>query len=260
MEAANRIIMLSEPAPVSMANSWYQFGTPDHFWVRHRNTVFDRHFGNLVRQAAVIGEVGCGHGLILSHIAQAYGKAIDGLELNLTALKLCPPLPGNLYVYDIFSKQTTMTDKYDLLVMLDVLEHIEAEIEFLQAVRDHLKPGGWLIIGVPMRQHLYSPYDEADGHYRRYSSHYLRAVVRNAGLQIEQVVEWGHIYIPILMVRQLLLRGKSGADAIKQGFAASTTTNRLLSFLKYLDFIPTFGLTGSASFLLAQRDKKVTVS
>lgn len=253
MEVTNQIITISNPASVSMADSWYQYGTDDHFWVRHRNIVFDRHFGSLIRSVEQIGEVGCGHGLLLSHIAKAYNQAADGFELNLNALKLCPPVPGNLYVYDIFVRHPEFTNKYDVLILMDVLEHIEDEEGFLKAVQDHLKPGGFLIIGVPMRQHLYSAYDKADGHYRRYSSRYLRSTVKSSGFQIRKVVEWGHSYIPILMLRKWMLRNSSGSEAIQQGFAISPTLNQVLSQLKYLDYFPTFGITGASSILLAQK-------
>src|SRR5512147_2270341 len=128
MESANPIITLSEPLSVSMADAWYQYGTSDHFWTRHRNAVLDRHFGRLIRSSGAVGDVGCGHGLMLSHLASAYGKAVDGFELNLTALKLCPQIPGNLYLYDILSRNPQLVGNYDLLTLMDVLEHIEQEV------------------------------------------------------------------------------------------------------------------------------------
>jgi 2-polyprenyl-3-methyl-5-hydroxy-6-metoxy-1,4-benzoquinol methylase len=249
----NPIIQLDQPAVVSMADSWFEHGTPDHFWVKHRNAVFDRHFKTIVRSAAQVGEVGCGSGLILSHLANTYQKAADGFELNLHALKLCPKLPGNLYIYDIFQRHPDLVDRYDLLMMMDVLEHIEDEVSFLQAVQDHLKPGGFLILGVPMRQHLYSTYDKADGHFRRYSAKYLQSVVEKAGLSVQKTVQWGHAYLPVLLLRQQMLKNVSGDAAIKQGFAISPIGNQVMSLLRYFDVVPTFGMTGASSLLLARK-------
>jgi cyclopropane fatty-acyl-phospholipid synthase-like methyltransferase len=254
MNVANQIIQLNEPAPVSMADSWFEHGTPDHFWVRHRNAVLDRHFKKIIRSAEQIGEVGCGSGLILHHLNQAYQKAADGFELNLTALNHCPKLPGDLYIYDILRRHPKLTERYEVLLMMDVLEHIENETEFLEAVGDHLKPDGHLIIGVPMRQHLYSAYDAAAGHYRRYSTQHLKSVVQASGFTVKEVVQWGHVYIPLLMVRKMILKNISGEAAIKQGFATSPLMNQLLSLLRYLDFvIPNIGITGTSAFLLAQK-------
>jgi len=254
MNSANQIIQLNEPAPVSMADSWFEHGTPDHFWVRHRNAVLDRHFKKIILGAEHVGEIGCGSGLVLHHLDKAYHKAADGFELNLTALKLCPKLPGNLYIYDILKRHPTLTERYNTLLMMDVLEHIENEVEFLEAVKDHMQPGGHLIIGVPMRQHLYSAYDAADGHYRRYETKHLKSVVQAAGFTVKEVVQWGHAYIPLLMIRKMMLKNVSGEAAIKQGFAVSPIMNQTLSLLRYLDvIIPNFGITGASAFLLAQK-------
>jgi 2-polyprenyl-3-methyl-5-hydroxy-6-metoxy-1,4-benzoquinol methylase len=254
MNIANQIIQLNEPAPVSMADSWFEYSTPDHFWVHHRNIVLDRHFKKIIRGADQIGEVGCGNGLVLHHLNQAYQKAADGFELNLNALNLCPKLPGDLYIYNILQRHPKLTDRYQVLLMMDVLEHIENETEFLEAVRDHLKPGGHLIIGVPMRQHLYSDYDSVAGHYRRYSTRHLKSVVQASGFVVKEVVQWGHVYIPLVMVRKIMLKNVSGEEAIQKGFATSPIMNQMLSLLRHLDFvIPTLGATGTSAFLLAQK-------
>jgi SAM-dependent methyltransferase len=249
----NSIIQLNPPAAVSMADAWFEHGVADHFWVKHRNAVFDRHFKTIVRSAVQVGEVGCGNGLILAHLAQVYQKAVDGFELNLQALARCPKLPGNLYIYDVFQRHPDLVDRYDLMMMMDVLEHIEDEVSFLQAVADHLKPGGYLIIGVPMRPHLYSRYDYVVGHVRRYSPQRLRSVAERAGFVVRQTVQWGHAYIPILMLRQQLVQGRSGDDVVRQGFAISPWGNRLMSLWQYCDRLPTFGLTGASSLVLLQK-------
>ena len=253
MNNNNRIIHLNTPCSVSMADDWYDYGTMDHFWVRHRNAVFDRHFGDIIRASQFIGEIGCGNGLMLSYIASQYKKAADGFELNLSALDLCPTIPGTLYVYDILSKNPHLVEKYDLIMLIDVIEHIEDETPFLLAAREHLKPGGLLIIGVPMRQHLFSAYDVAAGHYRRYSTRNLKSLVQNSGFEVKKIVQWGHLYIPLLMLRKYMLAGAKEEDVIRKGFGSSSIINTCLSPLRYLDFIPTFGITGTSSFLLAQK-------
>ncbi|MBE9029879.1 class I SAM-dependent methyltransferase [filamentous cyanobacterium LEGE 11480] len=250
---SNDITYLNEPAPVSMADAWFDYGTNDHFWVKHRNAVFDRHFQSIVKRAEKIGEIGCGCGFVLSHLQQQYRRPVDGFELNLHALELCPKLEGNLYVYDIFQRHPDLVAQYDLLLMMDVLEHIEDEAAFLAATYDHLKPGGYLIIAVPTRQHLYSAYDVAAGHHRRYSDRRLRAVTAAAGLTVHKTVHWGHCYLPILMLRQLLIKDVSEDEAIKQGFAVSSIMNWCMSQLRWLDLLPTFGITGTAGLIVAQK-------
>ena len=258
MKDLNEINFLNEPLPVSMADEWFIHGTSNHFWVRHRNELIEKKFGILISKSNEVGEIGCGSGLVLSYLSRNLRRKIDGFELNLNALRLCPKIDGSLYIYDILQRQASYLEKYDLLMMMDVLEHIENEQEFLYAVRDHITPQGYLIIGVPMRQHLYSAYDRADGHYRRYSQPYLKSVVESSGFDIIDVVQWGHAYLPLLLLRKVILGSRvTGDQAVKQGFAISPIMNKLLGFLKYLDHVPFLNITGSSSMILAQKKSDI---
>jgi SAM-dependent methyltransferase len=59
-------------------------------------------------------------------------------------------------------------DRFDTVLYIDVLEHIEDDRAELAHVVKHLDPGGTLIILAPAHQFLFSPFDAAIGHFRRY--------------------------------------------------------------------------------------------
>ena len=61
------------------------------------------------------------------------------------------------------------TDKFDCIIYIDVLEHIENDQEEFSIAYNRLKQGGYLLILCPAHQFLYSPFDKAIGHYRRYT-------------------------------------------------------------------------------------------
>ena len=63
---------------------------------------------------------------------------------------------------------------FDCVLYVDVLEHIEDGNRELQCAADHLAPDGHLVVLCPAHQWLFSPFDEAIGHYRRYSRRTLR--------------------------------------------------------------------------------------
>lgn len=65
---------------------------------------------------------------------------------------------------------------YDTIIYIDVLEHIEDDRVELEKAVCHLAPGGNLVILVPAWNFLYSPFDKAIGHFRRYDKASLRAV------------------------------------------------------------------------------------
>jgi len=66
-------------------------------------------------------------------------------------------------------------EKFDTILYIDVLEHIEHDKEELEKACSHLREGGHLIVLSPAFQSLYSPFDKAIGHFRRYSKKTLRA-------------------------------------------------------------------------------------
>jgi SAM-dependent methyltransferase len=76
------------------------------------------------------------------------------------------------------------TDKYDLILMLDVLEHLDDDAQALLKLDLRLKPGGWLLITVPAYQFLWSEHDDINHHKRRYVLKGLKQVVSQAGYSI----------------------------------------------------------------------------
>jgi 2-polyprenyl-3-methyl-5-hydroxy-6-metoxy-1,4-benzoquinol methylase len=68
----------------------------------------------------------------------------------------------------------------DTIIYIDVLEHIEEHDDELRRASKHLRPGGHLIVLAPAYQALYSSFDTAVGHCRRYNRRSLTAVVPSA--------------------------------------------------------------------------------
>jgi SAM-dependent methyltransferase len=73
---------------------------------------------------------------------------------------------------------------FDTIVMINVLEHIEHDLEAVRMVHQSLAPGGTYIVFVPALQWLYSPFDKAVGHYRRYEKTQLAEVFRMGGFAV----------------------------------------------------------------------------
>ena len=71
--------------------------------------------------------------------------------------------------------------EFDTIVLLDVLEHVEDDIDFLRSLRRALRPDGTLVVKVPSGDCLYGTMDGAIGHYRRYSKKTLRSSLHSAG-------------------------------------------------------------------------------
>jgi SAM-dependent methyltransferase len=66
------------------------------------------------------------------------------------------------------------TEKFDAILYIDVLEHIEHDREELERAARHLSPNGTIIVLSPAHQFFFSPFDQALGHFRRYRARQLR--------------------------------------------------------------------------------------
>jgi hypothetical protein len=67
--------------------------------------------------------------------------------------------------------------RFDSILYMDVLEHIEDDAEEAKRAAARLTPSGNLIVLAPAHQWLYNPFDKAIGHYRRYDKASLKAVI-----------------------------------------------------------------------------------
>jgi SAM-dependent methyltransferase len=235
-----KIEYLSRPAEVSMADSWFDVATLDHFWVRRRFQVVRKLCDSLIRSSREPAEIGCGHGLLQRQVEDTYQQQVAGFDLNDYALQLNVSRRSPIYCYDIFQKAESLHERFDLIFLFDILEHITEEDPFLQAVLFHLAPGGSLVMNVPAGQWAFSPYDEAAGHVRRYSIEMMRQTAARNDLLVERWSYWGLPLVPTLMVRKLWLMGqRDQSKIILSGFdSRSTAINSAMETFAQMEIIP----------------------
>lgn len=102
--------------------------------------------------------------------ARFYSKLI---EQNLKIQSTCGT------VADIDSQT-----KFDAIVSVNVLEHIENHSDELKRYHEHLRPGGHLCLFVPACPSIYAPIDKTFGHYRRYKRRELHQLLVGAAFQV----------------------------------------------------------------------------
>jgi SAM-dependent methyltransferase len=230
------VAYLSASAPVNMGDWWFDIATSDHFWIRRRFEVMKRLADSVVRKSRSIAEVGCGNGLLQRDVEDYYGIPVAGFELNGIALQKNVSRLSPLYCYNIHQRNPEFRHHFDLLMLFDVLEHIDDENGFLQAVKFHLAQSGSLLINVPAHQFFYSDYDRAAGHIRRYSASQLEGVAKRNGFKVHAFTYWGLPLVPLLLLRKAM-RMQSGNG--KAGFdMRSNMMNILLGFLARAELVP----------------------
>jgi glycosyltransferase involved in cell wall biosynthesis len=84
----------------------------------------------------------------------------------------------------------------DSVICLNVLEHIEDDFTGLRNIYSALKPGGRAIVLVPHDQSIFGTLDEVLGHYRRYSHEELARKMREAGFQVERIIDFNRVSRP----------------------------------------------------------------
>jgi SAM-dependent methyltransferase len=244
-----RIEYLSSPEAVSMGDDWYEFASLDHFWMRRRFEVLEK-LAEPDRQAKW-AEVGCGNGVVQLQMHQRYGLALDGIDLNETALKKSVAVSGRLLCYNVFDRVETLRQAYDRVILFDVIEHLNDDKAFVQAACHLVRPGGHLIVNVPAFMHFFSPYDVAAGHARRYNIARLEQTTNRCGLKTLAWSYWGAPLVPLLWARKAMYRIRKPANIIEQGFSVrNQTLNQLLLQLSRCERIPQrwYGTSLMASF------------
>jgi 2-polyprenyl-3-methyl-5-hydroxy-6-metoxy-1,4-benzoquinol methylase len=117
--------------------------------------------------------------------------------------------------------------QYDLVLMLDVLEHVEDDLATLrEAASDLLKPGGWMLLSVPASQALFSRHDGLLGHKRRYAPARLRALVKDAQLAL---IDQGELFASLLLPRALAKLGEVALG--RHRFRASPEPSHIDTYL-----------------------------
>jgi 2-polyprenyl-3-methyl-5-hydroxy-6-metoxy-1,4-benzoquinol methylase len=95
--------------------------------------------------------------------------------------------------------------QFDTVIYIDVLEHIKEDQTELERAAAHLKPRGHVIVLSPAHDWLFTPFDEAIGHFRRYNRSMLRDISPST-LQIEQLHYLDSIGLAAALANRLFLR------------------------------------------------------
>jgi SAM-dependent methyltransferase len=142
-----------------------------HWWFRARRHIV----WSLVRRYAAGGasrqlrvcELGCGTGGNLAAIAGEH--EVTGVECSPAALKYARQSLGDRARFGSLPNKVDLPPQsFDVVLMTDVLEHIEADAASAITAISLARPGGIVIATVPAYQWLYSPRDAHHHHFRRY--------------------------------------------------------------------------------------------
>jgi SAM-dependent methyltransferase len=163
-------------------------------------------------------EVGAGSGNFTSLLADAEIEHLISFEPSENMFQLLTERVegyGHIEAVNGFFNRESgeYQSRYDAVTYINVLEHIERDLDELQFVREALKPGGSVCIFVPALSWLYSELDKEVGHYRRYHKKQLVSLVKSAGFEIARVKYFDMLGIlPWYIVFVLMKQKISGSN------------------------------------------------
>lgn len=226
-------------------------GWSDDLTALHESAAGDRHVIDLasrrdamtqVSQAlpsgrGVIMEIGCSSGFLIKDLANAFPQAVViGADVVKEPLyKLAKALPGvPLIRFDLL--QCPLPEAcVDVLVMLNVLEHIEDDASALKNAFKLLKPGGSLIIEVPAGQYLYDSYDAQLHHFRRYAASELRLKLEAVGFVVSRRSHLGFILFPFFAAVKLINKMRKKSQIVVHKQAARTSSSAFVAYAMNLE-------------------------
>jgi len=182
-------------------------------------------------------EIGAGSG-DFSKALTAYvreGDIIEFSEESVTQLKKefandkVNILYGDFLAYPF-------TNKYSLIVMFEVLEHIRNDVEFVNKLHSLLKDNGILILSVPSKMKNWDITDEIAGHYRRYEKKDLIKIFQDNNFKIVHFLSYGFPWLHMTSFLRNLLFKTNSKKLRKNSDKESLSRKSGLEYLSYFKF------------------------
>lgn len=167
----------------------------EHWWYVARTKMLRHEIQKIgLPPQAKILDYGAGTGANLNILAQ-FGN-VDAFEPSPRAREL-----GSRSGFNFFSDVKALEPgSYDLISLLDVLEHIDDDQKALLAIRALLKENGRLLITVPAFPILWSSNDEIAEHRRRYRRRELMSLAHRCGFESLSCRYWNSQTWPVLFL------------------------------------------------------------
>jgi SAM-dependent methyltransferase len=226
-----------------------------HFWFRSRNEILSRMIKKLtdpLPDRFHLVEVGCGTGNVLRMLEQTCARgSVTGMDLFSDGLQFArqrvqvPLIQGDM-------THPPFLGQFDVVCMFDVLEHLPDDIAILKSVSELLVSGGKLLITVPADPGLWSYFDNASHHYRRYTRTDLQQKIQDAGFEVEFISPYMLAIYPIVWLNRHLASLGNKQSQLDEESIEKLSTNEL-SIIPVVNEILTWILSQEAGWLASGR-------
>jgi SAM-dependent methyltransferase len=171
---------------------------------------------NAIVAPARVLDAGCGWGVTLEALERR-GYRVTGLDVARKALERLDRPGRDLIEADLvrpFPQLTAAHARFDAVLALDVLEHLDDDRAGFLQLLTLVRSGGLLIVSVPALRELFSEFDQIQGHRRRYQPQDLKDLIEGSGRSLEKLFWWGSWLVPVF--RSTRTRRRTSANRSAQ--------------------------------------------
>ena len=190
-----------------------------HWWFVAKKKIVVKFVSRITRQSKrdqTILDVGCGAGLMLTEL-EKFGT-VFGMDFSDEAVSFSKKIfKGDVRKGSLPSNVPFSKEYFDLITALDVIEHIDEDVEALQALNSLLKDNGSVVVTVPAYMFLWTKFDEINEHKRRYTLPELREKLQFAGFSVDYISYYNSFLFPLAFAVRLFnkLRNNDGASELE---------------------------------------------
>ena len=182
------------------------------------------------RKKGTVCEVGCGVGTILSTINKNTHYSCVGIEKN--PVDIHKAKNKGLKIIKGDATDFSLHKKIDVVLLLDVLEHVRDDKMAMSNCLRQLRKGGLIIITVPAFESLWSDFDKKAGHFRRYSKRQITNLLLSNNMKIIFLSYWNFFLLaPVFLLRRIL---KSNSNEDQMSAPLSPLLRILLKIENFL--------------------------
>jgi SAM-dependent methyltransferase len=182
-----------------------------HWWFAAKrkivNDLLERFLlSKMERRPLRLADLGCGCGRMLAELPES----IDGVGLDASqrAIEFCAARGVGARLGRLPDDVPFAARSFDAVLMLDVVEHLDDDAASLASAGGLIRPGGVMIITVPAIPGLWSDWDEAHEHKRRYTRASFERAIAASGLEVEFVSYMNMLLFPIAAAARLFMRSR----------------------------------------------------
>lgn len=200
-------------------------------------------------------DIGCGSGYMLNTL-ELIGQ-VSGMDMSDDAIRFSKEIfSGEVMKGFLPANIPYPENNFDIIVALDVIEHVDDDVGALINLRAHMREGGKIIITVPANMYLWSEHDVINEHKRRYSLEELKTKLVASGFHIERISYYNTFLFPlVLAVRTInnLFKRKAESDMEMPNSLLNFFLKNIFSFEKYLLRFMNFNSFGVSIITVARK-------